>query len=174
MTQAPYCFITLNNNNTPIYNSELVPYYRPWSRNNGITCINNLPNNNIPCNNININQLDMRRKAEILKYKNNSTNKLTKAQKYSLIANNRYNIRKRWATQTDIVSETNPNIYNLPRINNILLCKSNNRISCNSNYSSDVPGKQMLLYYDPNIPLINYGPPMRTYLAGNTNFPQYD
>lgn len=78
-------------------------------------------------------QLDMRRKAEILQYKKNSTQGMqqTKTQKYSQIMNsNRYSNSKTICTE-DLLKPQ-------------------------STTSSDVPGPPMILYYDPKIPLYNY------------------
>lgn len=91
--------------------------------------------------------LDMRRKAEILKYKaNNSssqTNNLTKAEVYVQAVTGKYQQR------------TYPNYY-------IIENTSDNRIeSCPVNIktptsSSDVPGRIINLYQDDNVPLYNY------------------
>jgi hypothetical protein len=72
-------------------------------------------------NTITQNDLDMRRKAEILKYKDNSAN-LTKKQKWSqMVRGNGPLAKKVWANQNILGS--NPNIYNLPLVaDNILVC----------------------------------------------------
>ena len=67
-------------------------------------------------------ELDMRRKAEILKYQNASTN---------------FAGKKKWAylaSSTNATSRACPEIYKLT-----------------PNTSSDVPGKPMMLYNNPNI-----------------------
>jgi len=46
-----------------------------------------------------------------------------------------------------------------------------NNIKCEPSSSSDVPGNSILCY-DPSVPLVNYLPPPRTYLAGGTKWPQ--
>ena len=98
-------------------------------------------------------QLNMRRKAEILKYKKNSSN-LTKKQQWSRL-NRGYgpNRKKVWATQNQFT--TNPNTSNLPRVNNTLIC-SNSIVNCSSTSSSDVPGPIMNLCFDKNVPLTRY------------------
>jgi hypothetical protein len=45
-------------------------------------------------------------------------------------------------------------------------------VICAPSTASDVPGPEIQLCYNPSIPLIGYGNPRRTYLAGNTKFPQ--
>lgn len=98
-------------------------------------------------------QLDMRRKAEILKYKNNTsntkTNNFTKAQKFSQIVNG--------VSYQQFSNQTLQDI-------------SNGLISCNINKSiptptssCDVPGPVILLYEDPSIPLYNYATNTRSY-----------
>jgi len=73
-------------------------------------------------------ELDMRRKAEILKHQNTTNN---------------YSGKRKWAY---LASSTNtaracPTIYKLT-----------------PNTSSDVPGKPMMLFNNPNVPLYNYKP----------------
>jgi hypothetical protein len=46
-----------------------------------------------------------------------------------------------------------------------------NTVICEPSSSSDVPGNSILCY-DPAVPLVNYLPPPRTYLAGGTKWPQ--
>jgi hypothetical protein len=47
-----------------------------------------------------------------------------------------------------------------------------NPIKCEPSSASDVPGNSVLCY-DPSVPLVNYLPPQRTFLAGGTKWPQY-
>jgi titin len=107
-----------------------------------------------PCPGINAdyNALNMRRKAEILKYKNNSSN-LTKSQEYSMASRNALTRKKSWATQSE--TYTNPNIDNLPVSNNSIVCPSP-LIQCALTSDSDVPGPITKLCYDPLVPLYNY------------------
>ena len=121
-------------------------------------------------------QLAMRRKAEILKYKGNKT-PLTKKQQFSRNVNGNGPLGKKvWATQNDLGS--NPNVFNLPQVGNtLILCPNDNNdntnnIKCEPSSSCDVPGNSILCY-DPSVPLVNYLPPPRTYLAGGTKWPQY-
>jgi hypothetical protein len=131
---------------------------RLWSRFN-INCS--------PYTNFTQEQLDMRKKAEILQYKNNSS-KLSKKMKWSQLSKgiNTYN-KKTWATKSDTF--TNPNVRNLPKVNNTLIC-AHDPILCAPNTASDVPGNSTLCY-DKNVPLVNYIV-TRQYKAGGSKWPQ--
>ena len=89
-------------------------------------------------------QLDMRRKAEVLKYKSNSTkgNKLTKKQQFSQIINATYN---------------GPTLY----------CPQDAYLPTLSS-SCDVPGPITTLFLDENVPLYNYATNTNSYPS---NFP---
>jgi hypothetical protein len=115
-------------------------------------------------------KLNERRKAEILKYKANSSC-ITKNQQYANAASNRWLIeRKRnWATQT--VSYTNPNTSSLQRVGDVLVCNNNN-VSCSLTSDSNVPGKIRTLCYNPSVPLYNYKV-TRTYKSGGTKWTEY-
>ena len=91
-------------------------------------------------------QLDMRRKVEILKYnkQNSKGNNMTKSQAYSLLAR----------------SSVNTNSYSNFTINQL---QNNQSTTCVGDTTKPtwttacgVPGKPMLLQYDPNVPLYNY------------------
>ena len=100
----------------------------------------------------------MRRKAEILNYKKNSST-LTKQQYYALLAKgNGPSAKRSWGNQGNINS--NPNINELPQVGNILLCNSN-RIICAPTSSSDVPGPVMELCFNPDVPVVGYNQPNR-------------
>ena len=92
-------------------------------------------------------QLDMRRKAEILKYSNNQqntkTNNITKKEKWA------YLVR---GNSSQVVSYSN-------YINNIATTCSSNETQPMSTTASDVPGPPMNLYYDPTVPLYQYQNP---------------
>jgi len=114
--------------------------------------------------------INMRRKAEILKHKGNQ-NKLSKKQQYSKIINGHGSSRKKvWANQTDLV--TNPNVNNVGTRsgNTIVLSDCSNNIPTPSSHS-DVPG-DILLYYDKSVPLIGYQQQRRTFLAGGSKWPR--
>ena len=88
-------------------------------------------------------QLDMRRKAEILKYKNQNskTNNLTKSQKWSQMVSGKYSAN---ITPFTIVSNSdNPN------------CAADDLIPTLTS-ACDVPGPPIYLTYDPTVPLYNY------------------
>ena len=124
----------------------------------------------ISCVNIDNDELAMRRKAEILKYKG-SQNSLTKKQQWSKIVNGNGPLKKKvWAAQNDLGS--NLNIYKLPRVGNtLILCSNNdNSIKHYSSSASNVPGNSEL-YYDKNIPLVNYTNPQRIYNISGIKWP---
>ena len=68
-----------------------------------------------PPNNFTENDLNMRRKAEILKYKHG--NQLTKAQRYSMAARGKLIKKKNFATQSETF--TDPNTLNIPKTKRI-------------------------------------------------------
>jgi hypothetical protein len=131
---------------------------RLWSRFNN-TCLNGISSTT----------LDMRRKAEILKYKANSA-QLTKKQKWAQLVHGGGPLAKKvWANQNALGS--NPNIENLPLVGNVLQCNGPPLVQCSPSTACDVPGPTIQLCDDPNVPLVNYIV-QRTYLAGGTKFPQ--
>ena len=120
-------------------------------------------------------QLAMRRKAEVLQYKNNAnfTGALTKAEKYSLVARRKGPNQRIYGTQTQ--TYTNPNSLdhkvtnpdslpvkmaynNLNQISGSFIPKHREKcpIIKISTHSSDVPGPEMRLFMDENVPLTNY------------------
>lgn len=113
----------------------------------------------------------MRRKAEILKYKNNSAT-LTKKQYWSMAVQGKGPYARRvWANQNDLGS--NPNISGLPTQGNIIICNDNtNGVKCSPSSSSDVPGTVTTLCYDPSIPLVGYTQPNRTKVNIGFKWPQ--
>ena len=125
---------------------------------------------------IGINDLEMRRKAQILKYNKNQNNP-TKKQLWAMLNKGQLTRKKVWATQG--INYTNPNTSNLNFANNnsntnILQCSAataEHLIIKNSSTASDVPGNPIELYLDPNVPLTGYIV-QQTYSAGGTKFPQ--
>lgn len=116
-------------------------------------------------------ELNMRRKAEILKYKKNQNN-LTQKQQWSMLNKGQLTRKKTWATQG--INTTNPNTNNLNLIGNTLVCNPNTvppLIIINPTYASDVPGKQIGLYLDPYVPLTNYNDQL-TYSNVGSTFPE--
>jgi len=106
-------------------------------------------------------ELQMRRKAEVLQYYTNKVNmqKSTKAQQWSFIAKGLASPNNSYATQT--VNFTNPNTSGFPNNNRAILLPSecsNQALRASSfpTYCSDVPGKTMLLTFDPRVPLVRY------------------
>jgi hypothetical protein len=120
-------------------------------------------------------ELDERRKAEILKYKNNSSN-MSKAQQYSMASRNALTRKKSWATQTQ--TYTNPNVDNLPEIKipingvfqTVSLRCNNTNPKCGRTSDCDVPGPVIPLCDDTRVPLYNYKP-QTTYSSGGTKWP---
>ena len=113
--------------------------------------------------------INMRRKAEILKHKGNQNN-LSKKQHYSKIINGHGSSKKKvWANQTDLV--TNPNVNNVGTRsgNTIVLSDCNTTTIKTPSSHSDVPG-DILLYYDKSVPLIGYQQQRRTFLAGGSKW----
>jgi hypothetical protein len=87
-------------------------------------------------------QLDMRRKTEILKYSSNQqntkTNNFTKKQLYANLALNR--------NRTSTLQNTDTN----------LVCNGD-ATKITSTTACDIPGPPINIYYDPSVPLYNYG-----------------
>ena len=106
-----------------------------------------------PYTNTNLTQfdLDMRRKAEILKHtgsqKSNQGNKLTKSQVFAQVVRGYSPVQK-------LVSR-----YNNP--DQLSFCDSSLNLVLTS--SSDVPGPIRSLYLDKNIPLYNYATPANAF-----------
>lgn len=120
-----------------------------------------------PYQNFTQNELDMRRKAEILQYKNNSS-RLSKKMRWSQLSKGINTYKKQtWATQSNVF--TDPNVRNLSKVNDTLLCPRN-PVVCAPNTASNVPGTSTLCF-DKNVPLVNYIVP-RQYKAGGTKWPQ--
>jgi hypothetical protein len=110
-------------------------------------------------------QLQMASKGNILQYKSNSSN-LTQKQIYALIVQGKWvNKTKTWATQT--TNYTNPNINNLTKINNTLICNSNTSTLCLPTYNSNVPGPAINLCYNINTP--TYYPKKRYTMNNSSN-----
>jgi hypothetical protein len=148
---------------SPVYNPNPT---RLWSRFNYVCpCSPDQPS----CS-TDYDKLDERRKAEIFKYKANSSN-ITKKQQYANAASNRWLTgRKRgWATQTDTF--TNPNTSTLKQVGNVLEC-TNNNVSSSLTSDSDVPGKVQKLSYNTSVPLYNYKV-TRTYTDGGGKYGLY-
>ena len=117
-------------------------------------------------------ELNMRRKAEILKYKKNQNN-LTQKQQWSMLNKGQLTRKKTWATQ-GIINNSDPNTNNLNLVGNTLVCNTNTvapLIIVTPTYASDVPGKQIGLYLNPYVPLTNYKNQI-TYSNVGSKFPE--
>jgi hypothetical protein len=115
--------------------------------------------------------LDMRRKAEILQYKNNNSNMSKKQLWARTIKGYGPSGNRTWATQSAGGTYTNPNTDNLAKSGAFTLRCPGRPKNCAPTTNSDVPGKQMILCMRPDVPLTNYIV-NRTYLAGGTKWPQ--
>lgn len=91
-------------------------------------------------------QLDMRRKYEILQYRNNGNvnGSITKKQQFSKLITNKTRFTKTVKTEDSFV------IYSTNS------CPDDETVVVPTT-SSDVPGPSVMLYYEPNVPLYNYG-----------------
>lgn len=98
-------------------------------------------------------ELDMRRKAEILQYNKNSTQKgrITKAQQWANLVKGQF----QRSTQTQVVYDTCGNVIDTTVYNTIASCPQDKYLPTPSS-SSDVPGPIITLQYDPNVMLYNY------------------
>jgi hypothetical protein len=147
------------------FNNNGLKIIRPWSRFDG-ECQTNTQSTE---------DLNMRRKAEVLQYKKNSSN-LTKSQKYSLAARNLLTKKKSWASQKreNIENPTDgPILYhNLKADRFILSCSNTAPIRKYHTSQSDVPGKSIELKYDKSVPLTMYTPVRRTYKGGTGKWPR--
>lgn len=120
-------------------------------------------------------ELDMRRKAEVLQYKQNSLH-WTKKQKISYLSKNPIGKNKTRATPTQQLL-FNYGVYTPPlaskncsNYNGIYMFTSGYMLS-NPSSASDVPTTNMKLYYDPNIPLANWKTQRHFTNAGGKNLP---
>ena len=141
--------------------------FRPWSRASGQPCQLSTG--------ITSKDLDMRRKVEILKYKQRG-NSQTKAQYYKRVATNTVTRRsKTYATQNlnRVPKNTNPNTQNLLVKNNTLVLNPCPKIDTWT-YGADVPGPAKKLTTPvPNVPLTRFGPERKTYRGGAEKWPQW-
>lgn len=98
-------------------------------------------------------ELDMRRKAEILQYNKNSTQKgkITKAQQWSNLVKGSFQRN----TQTTVVRDSSGKIIDYTIYNTVASCPQDKYLPTLSS-SSDVPGPIITLQYNPDVPLYNY------------------
>ena len=123
-------------------------------------------------------ELQMRLKAEVLKYKRKDL-RYTKAEKYALAARKNY-VKKHYLPKAHI--DENGNLV-APKNTNIIFAANdsalavefddticdNNAIIVNKSSASDVPGPITNLFLDPSVPVFNIGNPPRRYLTGGTS-----
>ena len=101
-------------------------------------------------------ELRMRRKAEVLQYKNKNTNQKTKAQRYADAVRNRTKGTGSSGIQSeDIGTNPNPNGYTKSGNTLIMSCPFNS-IKYVRNSRSGVPGRKTLLFLDRNVTLRDY------------------
>ena len=101
-------------------------------------------------------QLRMRRKAEVLQYKNKNTNQKTRAQRYTEAVRNRTKgIGSAGQQSEDTGTNQNPNNYTRTGNTLILGCPFNSTKYV-SNSRSGVPGRKTLLFLDRNINFRDY------------------
>lgn len=163
-------YLIFNTSCNQISNSNSgIKIRRPWER----------TRTNCNFQNQNQKEYQMRKKAEILQYKNVAYNK-TKSQKYALAVRNNLTNRT-W------VNNNNPNINNLNsfgKVTNVingklvispkgLICNKNNSITTSYSYQCDVPGPVVQLKYDKTIPNLFRNIPLKTYKGSNNSWPQF-
>ena len=104
-------------------------------------------------NKFGIQQINLRRKAEILEYKD-KLNAKTKNQRYAEAACGATRFRRAsFASQNSVGS--NSNTQNLATNGDTLVCTVNNQNVFEST-NSNVPGRPMMLVYNLSTPLYNY------------------
>ena len=120
-------------------------------------------------------EYNMRRKAEVLQHKHNSTN-ITKAQRYAMIARGTYAKKKSWGHEPPEGHSmpNNPNSNNIYRNKNkLVLNQGKSKIIKTSTTSSDVPGREKKLYLDKSHPITIRNNPQRTFNTIGSKFPQW-
>tara|TARA_Y100000992_G_scaffold180174_1_gene121657 strand:- start:9859 stop:10584 length:726 start_codon:yes stop_codon:yes gene_type:complete len=182
----------LSQQNGTVYKG-LVVYKRPWSRTQK-ECYNWETNNQYSSLS-QIQQLNMKRKAETLRYVQLG-NSETKAQLQSRFSRgiNKYN-KTTWASQSQGYPNASSYLQTYPNVNKLLTTFQRTGINssrgqgirlltCNPPNSnvvksypvsvSNVPPSKTIskLYFDPLIPITNYVPVNRTYKASSEKWPQ--
>lgn len=102
-----------------------------------------------------IKDLDMRRKAEVLQYKKNSSN-ISKKQQFSYLSNNPTGQKTKISVTPVQQALFQYGVYTPPPLNT-QLCSTNTRTILSRPTSSNVPFESnVFLYYDPSVPLTNW------------------
>lgn len=135
-------------------------YNRPWQRFTVSKGVNE---------NFTNDDLDMRRKAETLRYVN-TRNNITNKQNFSNTVNIGKSLlrRRQFATQPLFSNniDANSNVDNLTREGNVLFINTSCPLKTTGLTSdSDVPGPLMTLQYNTSVPLTRYVPVKRTYIG---------
>lgn len=115
-------------------------------------------------------ELDMRRKAEILQFNKNSTQKgkITKAQQWANLVKGPFQRN----TQTAVVRDSSGQIIDYTVYNTVASCPEDKYLPTLSS-SSDVPGPIITLQYNPDVPLYNYTEGENTFGIINQETPTY-
>ena len=103
-------------------------------------------------------ELQMRRKAETLKYNNNAFVKTSKEQLKYIMKGVKTSCTRGITFASKKYGDSNANLANLPRVNNTLIfSQASEKVKSTPkpSYNSDVPGNK-LLYLDKSIPLFGY------------------
>tara|TARA_B100000902_G_C27298765_1_gene911590 strand:- start:1172 stop:2089 length:918 start_codon:yes stop_codon:yes gene_type:complete len=103
-----------------------------------------------------VEELNMRRKAEILKYDRNETSRLTKKEKWAMIAKGKYNKKKGWYANLNTLTSTDGLSFSC----------NGSTTKCGLTSKSDVPGKIQTLCLDEDVPLYMYNV-QRSFLTGS-------
>ena len=154
----------------PAYQASLDTKLRFQLNNIPPTRYNNLANNPYDKNYTQA-QLDMRRKAEVLKYSasktNTKTNNLTKKQLWAQLVGGSRQQRSLSSSfiQQNAILRTNAAIF-------VQTCPSGTLIQTPT-YASDVPGTIINLFLDNTIPLYNYSVNQEAYPSGNETGPPF-
>ena len=108
--------------------------------------------------NLTYEQLNMKRKAQILKYNKRDTNNITSSESWSQINNQRINpmFTNR---KVEVLYDKNTSSYVnfiTPAFLDTTLCPSSKNLIVRNSNESDVPGPNILLYDDPDVPIYMY------------------
>jgi len=99
-------------------------------------------------------ELSMRRKYEILQYGNKQYTGTKKQAVVEILKGSNKCYRPSWGSQREDLY-SNPNVMNLPRVGNTLIYNVNTykKTICTSSYRSDIPGKEVIICGQKNVPI---------------------